>query len=105
MKAIAALLAICLLACGPVWAGEKLALPPAKDKDAKAKQTRHNWTGFYVGTDLGYSQGSSKWSTQGASGGFSNGSATGSPSFGGHAGYNYQFGQGLTLGGEGDLSR
>jgi outer membrane immunogenic protein len=95
----AAIAGVCLLTAGQALAEDKFAPPPNAFAPDAPKQTglpkskQHDWTGFYAGVQSGASFGntSSRW----------NGSTT-SPTFGAHAGYNYQFGQGLVLGGESD---
>ncbi|GLS20457.1 hypothetical protein GCM10007874_34740 [Labrys miyagiensis] len=92
----------CLLMAGPAFAEDKFAPPPnAFDPPAVKpkilpKSQQHDWTGFYAGVQSGASFGSanSRWSQDN----------TASPTFGAHAGYNYQFGRGLVLGGESDAS-
>jgi outer membrane immunogenic protein len=91
----------CLLLAGPALAGDKFDPPPnafaPPPTPAKPKPKQYDWTGFYAGVQTGASFGNntSKWDSGGNA----------SPTFGAHAGYNYQFGQGLVLGGEGDLSK
>jgi hypothetical protein len=92
----------CLLMAGSALAQDKFAppanafdpVPPRQKTLPKSKQ--HDWTGFYAGVQTGasFGSGTSKWSQDNSA----------SPSFGGHAGYNYQIGRGLVLGGETDAS-
>jgi outer membrane immunogenic protein len=63
-----------------------------------------NWTGFYVGADIGY-----LWSSTNVFATNGGGPSTGSPNphgikIGGHVGYRYQFANNFVLGIEGDLS-
>jgi outer membrane immunogenic protein len=108
MKTIACAAAVFLLIAGPALADDKLAPPKnefAPPPLTPQKQSRHHdWTGFYVGGQTGLSAGNadSKWTSNGASRSPSFSST--SPTFGAHAGYNYQFGQGVVLGGESDVS-
>ena len=92
----------CLLIASPAFAEDRFAPPPNAFAPLPPKQTslpkskQHDWTGFFAGVQSGASFGSanSKWSQDN----------TASPTFGAHAGYNYQFGRGLVLGGESDAS-
>jgi outer membrane immunogenic protein len=104
MKMIAsAALAFALIA-GPALAEDKFAPPPLTPDKPQSKH--HDWTGFYVGAHGGLSQGdaNSKWDPDSAKRSSTSFGST-SGTFGGHAGYNYQFGQGLVLGGESDVSK
>lgn len=101
MKTIACAAAAFVLIAAPALADDKFAPPPLHPKKTESKH--HDWTGFYVGGQMGLAQGKSKWSADDASGSSSSFSST-SPTFGAHAGYNYQFGQGVVLGGESDVS-
>jgi outer membrane immunogenic protein len=94
---------ICSLLAGSAFAGDKFAPPPGAFDPPPPKQTalpkskQHDWTGFYAGVQGGgaFGNASSK----------SNIDSGASPTLGAHAGYNYQFGQGLVLGGESDVSK
>ncbi|CAM5765939.1 hypothetical protein LMIY3S_01652 [Labrys miyagiensis] len=91
-----------ILAAGAASAEDKFAPPPNAFAPPpltpeKPKSKHHDWTGFYAGVQTGASFGNSstKWGSD----------STASPTFGAHAGYNYQLGQGLVLGGESDVSK
>ncbi len=108
MKILACAAAALLLAAGSAPAQEAFApkvnkfAPPPLTPEVKSKH--HDWTGFYVGAQTGLTAGNgdARWSGDGArsSGSFGSTSST----FGAHAGYNYQFGRGIVLGGESDVS-
>ena len=81
----------------------------------KSRTVDYDWTGPYVGANLGYFWGSSGWSAHGAAGpnltgslnfykGFDFSKGTGSFSGGLEAGYNYMFPSQFVLGIEGDVS-
>jgi outer membrane immunogenic protein len=107
MKKIVCTAALMLIV-GPALAEDAFA--PKVNKFASpalttSKHSKHtNWTGFYAGghTGLSAGNGDTRWSNSG-SGPPSSFKST-SPTFGAHAGYNYQFGQGVLLGGESDVS-
>ena len=84
----------------PLHAADKPLLP-APEK--KAAAVPHDWTGFYAGVDAGYARSDARWSN-GSADAASRSFNSGTPTVGAHAGYNYQFGSGVVLGTESDLS-
>jgi opacity protein-like surface antigen len=100
MRTISCAAALLLMAAAPVHAADKPLLPaPGKT----APSGPHDWTGFYAGVDAGYVGSDSQWSTA-APGATPRSFGAGTPTFGTHAGYNYQLGSGVVLGTESDLS-
>jgi len=92
--------ALLLMTAMPAFAADKPLLPPPEKKTSAGP---HDWTGFYAGADTGYVHGASKWSND-TPGGSSRSFGTSSPTFGAHAGYNYQLGSGVVFGSESDIS-
>jgi high affinity Mn2+ porin len=92
-------------------AAPALGEPTTADASASAARTPYDWTGFYLGGNLGYGFGNSNWSAgPGASGSFSisqpidSFSESGSVLGGVQAGYNYMLPNRFLLGAEIDAT-
>jgi len=86
---------VSLAALAGAAAAADLPPAPAPYYKAPAMVPVYSWTGFYVGINGGGGFGSSSWTT-------TNSFNVSGGQFGGTAGYNYQFGQGV-IGIEGDI--